>query len=409
MITPEKIEEWVKEVQERPGSAPTILQFIANRLWHLAERNEELLNENISLRTGKRIDEYERRIEHLEYQLDLLRRQYQQGQPVRLAEIEEQAAAPGMLETVSILVYDAQGRVLRVVLGPDELRSDPGAVELVGNLQASGAPGLLAVPTVEDLLFVYSSGRIARRAVVGIPPALPGAGSQQVSWDKAPILEPSQAGEELVCLVPLSRLALVDYFVQASRRGYLKKINISMAESILSNHYIGTGTKQASDQTAAVMLCRQQERLALVSRQGYCLVSEVDSIGYAISSQMQLSSSDHLVAAVHLDPGQYLLAATQVGKLIHRPEEMLESAGSQKGRGQALYSASRRSQGVRVVGAAAVQEGDWCAALHQDGRLSWHPAGEIFESRMIATETELLAFTAFRLPRPGAETPEFAP
>lgn len=408
MITPEKIDEWIKEVQERPASAATIVQYIANRLWHLAERNEELLEENIGLRTGKRVDEYERRINHLEYQLDLLKRQYQEGQPIRPEAPSQPDRATSLLDTVSVLVYDAQGRVLRLVLDPQTLPESALPFRISGELlQQERSPGLLAVPTSEDLLFVYSSGRLSRRSVVGIPPALAGGGQDgQLDWGKAPILEPSRAGEELTCLVPLSRLALVDYLIQVSRRGYQKKINISMAESILANHYIGTGVKQPSDQSAAVNLCTTEDRLVWVSQQGYCLYLEAASAAYAVTSRMQLSSRDHIVASSLIYPGQSLLAATQVGKLIHRPEETLELAGAQKARGTALYSAARRGQGVRVVGAAAVRDGDWCLALHRDGLLDLHPAAELFASRTLPHDAEILAFTAFSTPQPASGASE---
>ncbi len=75
MIIPKKIEEWIKEVEERPTSASIILQYISNRLRDLTDRNEELLAENIALVSGKRVEEYEQRIAHLEYQLELLKRQ----------------------------------------------------------------------------------------------------------------------------------------------------------------------------------------------------------------------------------------------------------------------------------------------------------------------------------------------
>jgi hypothetical protein len=54
MIGLEKIEEWVQEVEARPGSAPNILRYISRRLRDLSERNEELLAENILLRSGKK-------------------------------------------------------------------------------------------------------------------------------------------------------------------------------------------------------------------------------------------------------------------------------------------------------------------------------------------------------------------
>ena len=86
MVTPEKIEEWIKETIERPESAPLILQYISGRLRDLAERNEELLAENIALTSGKRVEEYERRIAHLEYQLELVKRQL--GGELPVGEIE---------------------------------------------------------------------------------------------------------------------------------------------------------------------------------------------------------------------------------------------------------------------------------------------------------------------------------
>jgi hypothetical protein len=56
VITPKKIEEWIQEVEERPNSAPIILQYISNRLRDLSDRNEQLLAENIALLSGKRFE-----------------------------------------------------------------------------------------------------------------------------------------------------------------------------------------------------------------------------------------------------------------------------------------------------------------------------------------------------------------
>ena len=70
----DKIDEWIKEAETRPGSALMILKLVANRLRDLTERNEELLAENIALQDGSRVEEYQKRITHLEYQLELLKR-----------------------------------------------------------------------------------------------------------------------------------------------------------------------------------------------------------------------------------------------------------------------------------------------------------------------------------------------
>src|SRR5574339_1296429 len=71
-----KIDEWMREAEARPESAVTIVRLIARRLRELTERNEELLVENIALQNGTRVEEYQKRIAHLEYQLDLLKRRF---------------------------------------------------------------------------------------------------------------------------------------------------------------------------------------------------------------------------------------------------------------------------------------------------------------------------------------------
>src|SRR6266508_5712313 len=71
-----KIDEWMKEAEERPESAVTIVKLVARRLRELTDRNEALLAENIALQNGTRVEEYQKRIAHLEYQLDLLKRRF---------------------------------------------------------------------------------------------------------------------------------------------------------------------------------------------------------------------------------------------------------------------------------------------------------------------------------------------
>ncbi len=75
MINQNKIDEWIREVEERPASAALIIQYIANRLSELASREEELSAQNIELLNGRKVEEYENRIANLEYQLELLKRQ----------------------------------------------------------------------------------------------------------------------------------------------------------------------------------------------------------------------------------------------------------------------------------------------------------------------------------------------
>src|SRR5918996_3652220 len=110
-----KIDEWIKEAEERPESALMIVKLITKRLRDLTERNEELLAENIALQNGTRVDEYQKRIVHLEYQLDLLKRRFGMDDSA----LVEEASAPAEIATFNLLLYNAYGRIFRIEVDPD--------------------------------------------------------------------------------------------------------------------------------------------------------------------------------------------------------------------------------------------------------------------------------------------------
>src|SRR5512142_3186295 len=110
-----KIEEWMKEAEARPESAVTIVRLIARRLSELTARNEELLAENIALQNGTRVEEYQKRIAHLEYQLDLLKRRFG-ADDLALAELP---ANNVQASTLSLLVYNNYGRIFRLEIHSD--------------------------------------------------------------------------------------------------------------------------------------------------------------------------------------------------------------------------------------------------------------------------------------------------
>ena len=115
MFQPEKIEEWILEVRERPSSAPLVIQYIANRLQDLTEWNEKLRTDNLELRSGHRVAEYERQIVHLEYQLELLKRQVDGTIDLdQLADISPKLEP----EFLNLLVYGPGGQVSRIEMDP---------------------------------------------------------------------------------------------------------------------------------------------------------------------------------------------------------------------------------------------------------------------------------------------------
>ncbi|MGW8250076.1 MAG: DNA gyrase C-terminal beta-propeller domain-containing protein, partial [Anaerolineales bacterium] len=177
----------------------------------------------------------------------------------------------------------------------------------------------------------------------------------------------------------------------------------NMSESILSNHYIGSGVMLPADQTFHVALCTSQDQLVLVSHQGYLLRLQASQVSHAIHEAMRLDKTDHLVSAFLVSPGQSILAATQGGKLVLRTEDSFETAESFKTKGKPLFSQSRREQGVRVVGAAALSEADWGAALDASGQLTVHSMADLFASGTIPMQDELLAFAPLLFARAGGQ------
>ena len=373
MFTPEKIEEWIQEAQKRPSSASLIIQFIANRLNDLAEWNEKLRAENLEVRSGARLEEYERQITHLEYQLELLKRQI--NGEINLEVLPE--AAP-KLDTVSLclLAYDPQGRILRWDL--DAAHFEEGQVVArmaeIRDVEVE-PPRLLVVPAVEELMLIFTSGRIVTLPVSAL---LPGPRVEKpISWETASQPSEPNVGETLACIAPVSKMALADFFLQISRRGYIKKIRKALAPTIMESKYIGTGVKVSGDQTLSLALSSEGKSFVLVSYEGYLQAIPDKLLPYAIVEAMRLGNSDHLVAAYPTAEDQSIFVMTQIGKVIHRAAGDLEPAADLKRKGRMLYSTARREAGIRVIGAAAVSPGDWGLALHRPGEVSLHAIADL--------------------------------
>ena len=178
MITPGQVEEWISEVKQKPESAALIIRTIAQRLSELVEKNEELLSENIGLRSGEKVEAYESRISILEYQLEMLKRQ-----------VGDLPEAPEILDTLSLFVYDTGGRVLHVTLEPDNLISG-GTVANLRAIQSQPQLKLLIVNSKEELLIMFDSGRTTTMPAAGIP-AVDGVA---LEWEQATIRRAARRG-----------------------------------------------------------------------------------------------------------------------------------------------------------------------------------------------------------------------
>jgi DNA gyrase/topoisomerase IV subunit A len=374
MIGLDKIEEWVREVEERPGSAPNILRYIGRRLKDLSKRNEELLAENILLRSGGKVEEYENRIANLEYQLDLLKRQFNGDS---LGEFAPQK------DLYSIIIYTPQGKMLRVELDPQELASGMTASSFdKPGLHLDHSVRLLAASSQEELLFVFDSGRTVNMAVSSVP-----MNGKYLDWEKSFIEEP-RPGEELVAVVPIARMSLYSFCLQASRLGFVKKIPENLFENHVSSHYIGTGVRIKTDKTCSLAFGEKDDLYILVSREGWLLGVEVDRLPFTIEEIFRLNQGDYIMDSFMLRQEPSLLAVTQNGKVIHRDASWIEALESLKNRGQSLYSKQRREAGVQIAGAAMVSDENWCAMLSSDGKLNLYNVEDLFSAGAVPIKEE---------------------
>jgi DNA gyrase/topoisomerase IV subunit A len=385
MVTPEKIEQWLKEAEARPESAGLMLKYITQRLLELDARNQELLAENIALQDGSRVEEYQQRIAHLEYELGLLKRRYGKGDT---GPEDQTSPAPAESQPASLLIYNAKGRLLRIEL-PSPSPSGETLGRLRGDLVFGGEPvRLLIAAADEELLFLFSSGRAAVHPLSAIPMV---ENESAWDWESGVLPDEPRAGELLVSLSAAGNLPLADFFLQASRRGCVKKTMTSMAESILSNRFIGRGINQKGDQAFDLLLSRKGDRLLLVTHEGRLLCLEVDPLSYAAEDRIHLDGSDHVVAALLLQPEESFLVLTQSGKVIQRQASQTEPSRSPQARGQALLSPARLDQGVRLIGAARADPAEQVLALHADGQLSLHTAQALGGAGSLTTEAGLTA------------------
>jgi len=191
--------------------------------------------------------------------------------------------------------------------------------------------------------------------------------------------------------VPLSHLPLSDLVLQVSRRGCVKKTLTSLAQTVLSNHYLGRGAIQKADQPFDAALFQKKERFALVTHEGRLLGLEVDDLSYAAEERIRLDTLDYVVASFALHPDESLLCLTQTGKVIIREGSSLEVSKSPQSRGQALISPSRLEQGTRFVGAVAVKETDKLVVLDAEGSLTLHLAGDVGGAGLVRTGALILS------------------
>lgn len=388
MISSEQIEEWIQEVEQRPSSATIIIQYISRRLQDLVDRNEALLAENIELRSGNKVDAYERRIAVLEYQVELLKRQLGSTGPDQIAQTSS--------DTISLIAFAIDGHVTRMDIDLDRIISGQVVTSFGSPLAPELLTRILFTNPQEEIAFVFDSGRTVTVPVSSIP----SAGGDHIGWEQDLFVEP-RGEEELAAALPVGRMSLYDYCLQTSRKGCLKKIIMTTFENHLAREYIGSGVKQKPDRTFGLALAGKEDVLVLASREGYLLSTPVRQVAYTAEEILRLGITDYLVSA--FVPGQKsnLLAVTENGKVLNRELGWLELSETGKSRGQPIFSAARREAGIRLAGAAAVDKNDWCFVLSSSGQIGVYQVSDILAAgsiAMIQGSVKVVDIAVFALP-----------
>ena len=393
MISRDKIDEWIREVEERPSSAELIIRYIANRLSELASRDEELVAQNIELLNGNKVKEYESRIASLEYQLELLKRQLK-GEFVLPTEMPSPTS---IQEMINVLLYTRLGQVLRVELDPTGLAHAQSIAKITRELPVTGLqPTLLITSTQEELLFIFDSGRTVRMPATHLPISE----AEHMDWQGAFIEEP-RGKEELAAIQPIAKMPLYETCIQASRRGYVKKTKTSFFTSHLEEDYIGSGVKVRADKTCGLTFANNDELFVMVSQEGYIFSMQVERLPIAIEEVIRLGITDHIVGTFVASRKPSILFITQNGKAVHRDTSWLEPASSFKSKGQAILSKERLEAGIRIVGAAPVSEADWGVFLQADGILSSFRLSDLLAKGSVVTgqaAVQILSFAVFQMP-----------
>ncbi len=323
MITQEQIEEWIHEVEERPASAPIILQFISQRLYDLVRRNGELLDENILLRTGKKVEEYENKINSLEYQLAIIKRQFGGD--------SFQVVKP-LHESLSLILYNHLGKIIRADFQQGTIiENEPTFIhhEYTGDVP----PRLLITNPEEELLFAFDLGRTESHPISQIQDQ----SDPILKWGNAWAVEPRGA-EELSAIIPIGKMTLFEYCIQVSRRGCARNILISSLENHITKNFIGTGINQRPDRTCTLLFAGKNDQIILVSREGYIISIRVAQLGFSAEETLRLNTTDHIATAFVPGKKKFIIVVTHTGKIIQREMSWLDPVDTFRSKGQPIFS-----------------------------------------------------------------------
>ena len=351
MITRTKIDEWIRQVEATPVLAPILIRQITDRFLELDAENETLRAENLELSTGNKVRQLEHRISELEFQLDLLKRR-SPGNEIQ-----------SNIETTNLLVYNDRGQLLRLELA-DEVVSTGQPFARIGGVPDihSHNFGLLPAASYDQLLLIFSSGRTAVLPSENIPVNEP----ESLEWAAAYQID-LRSQEELVWILPITKLHTYDHCIQVSRFGYARRIDIQYFKTFLTNNNIGKGVKFNFDRILNLVLCNNDQLLVLVSKAGNCTSIAVGSLPVSLDEVMHLKVNDYVIAALVLAPEDKLVAVSPDSLAFAQNQSWILPAKAGE-HGHRQFFPSKRET-ITLAGAVSIGKEDRLLTFYEDGTL----------------------------------------
>ncbi|MBI2561891.1 MAG: DNA gyrase subunit A [candidate division NC10 bacterium] len=180
-----------------------------------------------------------------------------------------------------------------------------------------------------------------------------------------------QSGEMVTAMIPIRQFEVDKYLVMATRRGVVKKTELSAYANPRAGGIIALSLDEG-DELIAVRLTSGRDEVFLATRQGMAIrfeESEVRPIGRAGRgvNGIALEEGDEVVVAEVVRPGTAILTVNErgYGKRTELEEYRLQGRG-----GKGIINVRVTEKNGPVVGALQVQEQDQVMMISQEGKVT---------------------------------------
>jgi DNA gyrase subunit A len=187
-----------------------------------------------------------------------------------------------------------------------------------------------------------------------------------------------QPGEAVTAMIPIRQFEVDKYLLMATRRGVVKKTELSAYSNPRAGGIIGL-TLDEGDELIAVRLTGGRDEVFLATRQGMAIrfeEGEVRPIGRPGRGVIgiDLEERDEIVAAEVVRPGTTILTVNErgYGKRTELEEYRLQGRG-----GKGIINVRVTEKNGPVVGMLQVQEQDQVMMISQEGKVNRLPVREI--------------------------------